>query len=230
MGGMARDRLRQGSAYRRTGGGDPALPEMRPDGRVASVAGAAPEAAARDQSLSRPRLHQRRQSRRADFRFGGHRCAGEGGGDAAAPTAQSALRLARQPVRGARGGARRLARGAHGRQKARGRGAGAARARRNRQDAARDRICVAPCGRSFGAPVRPRRRPGGPECEPRRARRRKSPRPAREGGARGRGEDRGGSALARGPSDLASYFRQRGRRGRALRGDEAHAAAQGAGM
>ena len=82
-------------------------------------------------------------------------------------------------------------------------------------------------GRLFGAAVRPRRRRGGAEREPRRARGRRDSRPAGEGGARGRGEDRGGPALARGPPDLAHDPRQRRRRRGRRRGGEPHAAAQG---
>ena len=75
---------------------------------------------------SRPAVHQRRQSRRADFRVRRHRGAGKGGGDARPPAAQSTVRLARRPVHRARHGARRAARGARERQGRRGRRQGAA--------------------------------------------------------------------------------------------------------
>ena len=68
---------------------------------------------------------------------------------------QSSLRIARRPVRRPRRGPCRPAYGAARRQ---GRSGRASRSRGDRQDAARDRICMVSRGGLFGAPVRQRER------------------------------------------------------------------------
>ena len=194
MGGVARHRLRQGPADRRAGRGRrrAARTSRRPTLRAPSQARAS-RAAAGDQPLSRPAVHERRQSRRADFRIGGHRRAGEG--RQARPPRQprnlpfaslgdlfkgreKALEDLRAALASAKGAAV-VGRALHGLG-----GVGKTRLAIEYALGAR--------GRLFGAPVRARRR----------SRRRLNAslaalagavgsRPAGEGGARGRGEDRG---------------------------------------
>ena len=77
-------------------------PVFRPTDASRASAGAEPETLAGGQPLSRPALHQRRQSGCADFRLGRHRRAREGGGETRRPAAQSAVRVDRSAVRRAR--------------------------------------------------------------------------------------------------------------------------------
>ena len=93
-----------------------------------------------------------------------------------------------------------------------GRRQGAAWARRGRQDAARDRICVAHEA-DYSALLFVRADdPATLDANLAALAGASSSRSSGEGGARGRDEDRGRAALARGPSDLADDPRQRRRR------------------
>ena len=191
-----------------------AATEIRADGASRASQAEHLEALEGDQPLSRMRIHERRQPRRADLRLGGHRRAGEGGG--AADTKPRNLPFASL-------GALFV-----GRDKAlddlraaltcrQGRGGawpGAAWARRSRQDAARHRICAGGARRTIRRSC---------SCAP-------TIRPAldanlaalvgvrrfliwrRRRRARTQAKIEAASAVARRPSDLADDPRQRRRR------------------
>ena len=213
MGGVARHRLRQGPHHRHAGGRGRARPGLSADRRLARFSGAEPETLAGDQPLSRPALHQRRQSGCADFRLGRHRRAREGGGETRRPAAQSAVRLARPAVRGARHSARGPARGARERAMRRlspfGRcnglgGIGKTRlaieyAWAHAGDYSALLFVRADGEAALNAGLAALA--GG-----------RNSRPARKGGARGRGQNRSRASMARGPPDLAPDPRQRRRR------------------
>ena len=143
MGGVARDRLRQGPSDRRRAAGSACADKLRRTSRRPRVAAAQAEHLKRLRAINRypgPVVHERRQPRRANFRTA-----------VIDALVKAAAKPTRQPrnlpfaslgacSRGATTELEELARGARSGKGAAVVGTGAARARRRRQDAARDRI------------------------------------------------------------------------------------------